>query len=409
MAEKPKNTTLGTLAAGVAQTLEAQIRSGVLPVGKPLPSERALVTDFGVSRGVVRAALEYLASIGLLDHRPRFRPVVLSTQPKDRSHLDTVGVWMWPSAGHFSGSQILKGLQQSLGSSIQLVVGASPDGPWKTIVEAERVFLENMAAHPATMGIVSWYLGGHRNLQALESIRERGIPIAFVDRMPPVSFEVDFVGTNNVDSARTAVQHLIELGHRRIVMVTNRDSVTAVQEREEGFRLALTNAPIEFHPDLLYRVQPDEPEMTGTTVDAILARPEPVTAIFCVNDHLALSVCDLLTRKGIRIPQDISIVGFDHILRWVPGPSYLTTMRQDFERMGQLAGSILLDRVRGGGSPAARHMLLDAPLVQGSSTAPPRPDRPLPEDHPSRPARSHWTEGPTEEELRFYSPNAKMR
>ena len=97
----------------------------------------------------------------------------------------------------------------------------------------------------------------------------------------------------------------------------------------------------------------------------------PPTAIFAVNDHIALQVCDALRERKIAIPYQMSVIGFDGLLRWVPGGGYLTTSLQDFERIGRLAAELVYHRMGFGTADACRHILLDAPLLVRGTTAPP--------------------------------------
>lgn len=195
--------------------------------------------------------------------------------------------------------------------------------------------------------------------------------MVFVDREAPRGFEADYVGTDNFEAARIAVQHLAELGHRRIGMLSNLDLVSSVKERQDGYKAALADADIPFEPDLLTFV-----DLQGTTfqeaikrsLERLLCLPEPPTAIFAVNDQIALRMFSALTEMGIRVPEQLSLVGFDGSLRWVPGGGYLTSAAQQFERIGHLATRILLERMRYGKPHAYRHLILEAPLIQNGST-----------------------------------------
>jgi LacI family transcriptional regulator len=121
-------------------------------------------------------------------------------------------------------------------------------------------------------------------------------------------------------------------------------------------------------PDWIQRVAVDEPSGVKGALDALLSLTQPPTAIFCINDHLGLQVYEELGFRGLRIPGDISLVGFDGLLRWLPGGGYLTTASQDFERMGQLAAELAIERIAGGKPNAYRHYLLDAPILNRSSS-----------------------------------------
>lgn len=351
------------------------IRRHLLPVGHVLPTERELSSDFGVSRGLVRAAIRDLAAKGLIEVKPRCRPVVVSgapIQPPTKAGKRHIGIWLWPNTGDYAAASILKGIQSAdIGSDVRLLVANAVGADWESIFDSEANFLRSMAEDPEEAGVIVWYLGGERNLAALKALRETGVAMVFVDRLPPEAFPADFVGTDNEAVARRAVQSLISLGHRNIAVLSNIEPVSSVQEREAGYRRALREAGIPLREDYVMRDLVDVREGVESALEGCLSLEEPPTAIFAVNDHIALQVCEVLQDRKIAVPQQMSVVGFDGILRWVPGGGYLTTHLQDFERIGQLAAEMVIDRMTSGPPTAYRHVLLDAPLLDRGTVAPP--------------------------------------
>ncbi len=252
-----------------------------------------------------------------------------------------------------------------------MIVASGGGDDWNSILDSEAAFLRSMAEDPATMGVIIWYLGGERNLTSLQKLQDCQIPIFFVDRRPPCGFNVDYVGTNNIDSAVQAVQHLVKLGHRRIGMISNIDPASSVADREEGFRRGLADAGLKFNDDWIQRVTNDATSSVAGALQALLGLSDRPTAIFCINDQLALEAHEVLGRMGIAVPEELSLIGFDGLLSWIPGGGFLTTMRQDFERIGSLAANLIHERSIGPTQTPSRHYLLDAPLMLGASTAPP--------------------------------------
>ena len=374
------------LVAGVCARIEEMIRANQLPAGHVLPAERDLAAELHVSRGLVRAAIRTLADRQVIEVKPRCRPVVLagaSVAPLKvgKRHI---GIWLWPNTGDYAAASILKGIQGAdIGPDVRLLVASAVGADWESIFDSEANFLRSMAEDPDEAGVIVWYLGGRRNLPALQALREAGVSIVFVDRLPPEEFPADFVGTDNESVARRAVHDLVGLGHRNIALLSNIEPVSSVQEREAGYRRALREAGIPIREDYVMRDLVDVREGVESALDACLALDERPTAIFAVNDHIALQVCEVLQDRKISVPQQMSVVGFDGILRWVPGGGYLTTHLQDFERIGQLAAEMVTSRMNSGTPTAYRHVLLDAPLLdRGTVGAPPvrRPfsSRPLP-------------------------------
>jgi LacI family transcriptional regulator len=130
-----------------------------------------------------------------------------------------------------------------------------------------------------------------------------------------------------------------------------------------------------FRPDLV-RKDPGPPpgghpeEGCEEIVDYWMGLPDPPTAVFAVSDIVAYRVMHALRARGLRVPEDISVAGFDGIERWTPGPPFLTTVHQPFDRMGAAAVELLLDRVASGPEAPFRHLLLDVPFVANRSTGP---------------------------------------
>ena len=278
-----------------------------------------------------------------------------------------LAIRLWPSSSDFIASQILKGIQRAAPDGTRLMVANVGGEDWDSRISSEDRFLRSLIGDPSISGAILWYLGGDANRQALNQVRIAGVPLVLIDREAPEASPTDFVGTDNLRSAQRAVEHLVKLGHRRIGLISNCDTALSVRSREFGYRRALSDAGIPFDSDLFFRDRVDEPEGVEEGLDRLLGQSEPPTAIFCINDHIALQAYECLTARGISIPGQLSLIGFDGMLRWIPGGGYLTSMRQDFERMGEIAVDLLFQsgqRV----APAVRHVLLDAPLMDQGST-----------------------------------------
>ncbi|HLK13867.1 MAG TPA: GntR family transcriptional regulator [Fimbriimonadaceae bacterium] len=358
------------LASSVAERITELIHSGEFAHGQGLPSERELSSRFGVSRGVVRLALKQLAASGVIESKANCRPVIRKTRRPTKTDRKQICIWLWPNTADFAASSIMKGIHRAgLEEDIRLVVGHAQGGNWDSIYEAESRFLHNLADDPEHSGAIIWHLGHERNLGPLRTLRARGVSLVFIDRLPPAGFEADYVGTNNEAAAEAAVQHLVSLGHKRIALITNIDGCSSVREREAGYRRALKDAGIPYDGELVLRDSIDEPEGVQQLIGAALALKAPPSAVFCINDHMALQARDALTQRGLSIPGDISLVGFDGTLRWVPQGGHLTTLNQDFQRIGQLAADLVIERMTMGPPAAYRHLLLDAPLIDNGSTA----------------------------------------
>ncbi len=338
-----------------------------------MPSERQLSSELGVSRVVVRSALTVLAGRGIIEAKPRCRPVVkgLADTPVRRRNVGKrhIAIWLWPNPGDYAAASILRGIQAAAtGPDVRLVVASAVGLAWPAVLESEAAFFRSVLNDHEEAGIVTYYLGAETNLPVVQELRAAQVPIVFVDRMPPAGFPGDFVGTDNEGCSRRAVRHLLDLGHRSVALISNTEPVSSVIGREAGYRRAIREGGLELREELIYRDAIDDPVGVEMALDHLLAQENPPTAIFCINDMLALQVMEALAARKLSVPGHMSVVGFDGMLRWLPGGGPLTTCAQDFERIGQVAAELIIERLDAPNQDTYRHVLLDAPIFAGGAT-----------------------------------------
>lgn len=361
----------------IVEVIAARIRDGIYPHGRWLPSEREISEEFGVSRIIVKSVIKELERRSLVARSARCRPVVQKGAGIDIPSVGTarrsIGLWIWPNPGSPGVSMIVQGINKTLDHDAFRLMISSPGEPnWEAIARSEAQFLQRMAQDQDIVGIILWYLGGETNRPTLERLREARIPLVFIDRRPPDGFVANYVGVDNEHAAEEVVRHLIHQGHRRIAHVSNFDTASTVEERLSGYHLALVEAGIPFRPELVKKA-PDPPGQIARDgceelIDTLLGLPDPPTAIFAVNDYIALRLLAVLRAREIQVPEEMAIAGFDGIERWIPGKPFLTTANQPFERMGARAVEMLLQHIDAGSHAICRHILLDAPLSIQAST-----------------------------------------
>ena len=179
------------------------------------------------------------------------------------------------------------------------------------------------------------------------------------------------VGATNWAGGLSAARHLLALGHRRIAVIGGPVAMLCSRARIDGYRAALESAGIDVDPALIR--DGNFHHIGGYQIARELFElPDPPTAIFAGSDEQAFGVAEAARVTGRRIPQDLSIVGFDDlpISRWVSPP--LTTVRQPLAEMGRTAAEMLLTMIESR-EPIGRQIELATELVVRSSTAPPSP------------------------------------
>ena len=175
----------------------------------------------------------------------------------------------------------------------------------------------------------------------LDFLRQRRFPHVLIDHQG-IDEKGPAVGATNWQGAYTATEYLIKLGHHRIGLITGWMDLGCARDRLAGYQSALRTHHIPVEPDLIFEGDFHQPAgYEGAS--AFLKLPVPPTAIFASNDVMAMGAIEAVRVHGFRIPEDISILGFDDIPQVATLHPGLTTVRQPLEQMGRVAAQMLLD------------------------------------------------------------------
>ncbi len=369
---------LSPTVSRIVDVIEQRIRNGSYAVGEWLPTERALAEEFEVSRMLIRSAIKELERQELISCTSHRRPTVMQRRLPVVRHVSAVSrnvaMWVCPAPSWPATAMTMRGVQQVLTDNWRLVVG-SPTGDTKQQrIDSELRFLRQIQRDRDVDGLIIEYLGGQLNLPILEELRESDLKIVFIGHEPPAGFPAHHVGVDNRRSTERAVSQLLKMGHTTIGYVSNFDEVSTVANRLAGYQKALKHAGHECYPDLIARDPgpPGDNDMEGCEklVEQLMCRSSPPTGIVTVNDVVAFRVLHALKLRGLRTPEDVSLIGFDGIERWSQGERFLTTSEQPFQEMGTVAAELLFEAIEHDGDHPPRHILLDAPLRVYSSIRP---------------------------------------
>jgi LacI family transcriptional regulator len=203
------------------------------------------------------------------------------------------------------------------------------------------------------------------SLEQARQVAEGHIPLVLVDLQYPI--DADHIAIDNLYGGYLATRHLLEQGHRRIGIICGPTILPVSQSRLNGYRRALEEYGVCYHPELVipgaFTV---ESGVAGA--EQLLALAEPPTAIFCSDDLMAIGALGTLWRKHIRVPDDISLIGFDDIVYAQHTYPPLTTVRQPLQHMGYLAGQHIC-KVVDGSSETLRLTLVPELVVRESTKA----------------------------------------
>jgi LacI family transcriptional regulator len=194
----------------------------------------------------------------------------------------------------------------------------------------------------------------------------RSFPLVLLN-CPASCDSCDSISIANFEGGHTLVRHLLSLGHRRIAIILGPAGNVDAEDRRQGYRAALREAGIE--PDPLLEFSGDFSESSGyLAADALLRHPAGVEAVFATNDCMAIGLLSALQDRGVRVPNDLALAGFDDIAvaRYLNPP--LTTVRVDAFQLGQRAVALWLahGQDRAGGRGPMREVLPVKLVVRGS-------------------------------------------
>lgn len=216
-------------------------------------------------------------------------------------------------------------------------------------VHAERESLAFLTRHNADAIIA--YLQQLPDREVLEWARPDRPLVLIARRVPALESRCLYI--DNVLGGAVATRHLLAMGHHRIAHISGPMSLVDGRHRLRGYRLALEEAGIPFDGDLV--VEADfTPNGGAAAMSRLLGRGRPFSAVFAANDQMAAGAMDVLRRRRLRVPEDVSVVGFDDLpmVRYLYAP--LTTVRQPVLEMGRAAAELALAALRGEGVEVSR-------------------------------------------------------
>ncbi|MEY9214992.1 LacI family DNA-binding transcriptional regulator [Thermobifida halotolerans] len=230
-----------------------------------------------------------------------------------------------------------------------------------------RQWLENVRSR-ASDGAILVTTDLHSTLRA--ELEELHLPVVVIDPVGVPDLAVPTIGCTNWAGGLSATRHLIGLGHRRIAFVEGRPELWCSRARLDGYRAGLETAGLDVDSALV--VPGDFDYESGFRAgEQLFDLAEPPTAVFAASDQMALGVYEALRRRGLRVPDDVSVVGFDDLpqARWSSPP--LTTVRQPLAEMGRLAVRTVHRLVQSETIESPRVELATELVVRDSTMVPP--------------------------------------
>lgn len=286
-----------------------------------------------------------------------YHPNVLARSLR-RGESHTIGIILPDSTNPYF-AEVVRGIEDASFSQGYSVILCNSDN------DLEKEFLyTNVLLEKQVDGVIFVAAGlSAKNIRTLEI---RGVPFVLIDRRVPDT-EADYVLGDNQGGALLATKHLIELGHQMIACLAGPKGVKLSSERIAGYRQALEAANLMFNPRWV--AEGDFQYQSGYDAAQSLLSNQPVpSAIFACNDLMAMGIYRYAHEKGLSIPDELSIVGFDDVRLAAYANPPLTTVRQSKHEMGSLAIRLLMERMN---QPdlAPRLEVLATELIVRESTA----------------------------------------
>lgn len=351
------------------QRIMAYIQSNNLAHGSRLPSEREFCVLWGFSQPTINKAITSLLAEGQL--RREGRKLFTSAPAPVETAMQPIHI-LCPHAEYQRNTLVRRDMVEaahdvaaSMNTNAIPLLARNPAEQRQQLIQLLRT---------STPGFVIWPLPYTDFEDLYEQFSQRNVPFVVCDVCIGM---YDFVGIDNEYGGVLAVEHLLSLGHRQIAYVTDNNlSFPSLKRRCQGYQYACFTLGLPQSMRHVIDVAGISPESAKSAVARLLSDFPDVTAVYCSNDLLALHMMEAMKERGIRIPGDISIIGFDGIDASQISQPALTTISQDFYQSGVVAVERLFSRIR-----QAHHvplsqrwrMRIEPSLIVRESTAAPRP------------------------------------
>ncbi|MBA3943071.1 MAG: GntR family transcriptional regulator [Herpetosiphonaceae bacterium] len=348
------------LHAQLVTYFRERILDGTLPPDSQLPTEIEIARTHHISRNTVRQAMSTLVHEGLLNRvqgSGTFVRHISASRPKLQHVEKRIGVVLMYASDQLS-MELLIGIDQAAKSrGYQVSFTCSMESSTQQLRDIERMQAERVS------GLIVFPVSNETDNPAIARLQGGGLPVVLIDRYLPDCI-TDYVVADNFAGAYRATEHLLILGHTRIGFTYSHDrlATTSIRDRRDGYRAALRDHGVPYDERLVFgyptagEFSDDEPYI------AFLSQPDRPSALHVSTDLEVPILFTAASRCGLRIPEDLAVVGFDD-LSFAPYLSPpLTTVAQPRMEIGLRAAHLLINRIEGNPEPP-KHIVVPTNLV----------------------------------------------
>jgi Transcriptional regulators len=314
------------------------MQQGEIAWEQQLPSENVLAKQFKMSRHTVRAALGDLESEGWIRREQGRGTFCIYSEKPDNRTIAVVTTYI----SDYIFPTLIRGIEEILSSSgYTLVLANTGNDKMK-----EAQCLGNLLKRDIAGLIIESTKSAEENtnLNYFKDFQERGIPYIFLHAAYS-GLEPAYIMMDDQKGGYMATKYLLQLGHRKIAAIFKTDDLQGIK-RQEGFNAALAEYGITIQPEFSGKYTTEQllAYPYQFTKSVLHKNPQP-TAIVCYNDQIAIKVMEAIRDEGLKIPEDISIIGYDDSGLALASEVKLTTIKHPKAEMGQQAARLIIDMV----------------------------------------------------------------
>ncbi len=340
-------------------SIKNDIISGKIKPGDKLPSENKLAEKFGMSRHTVRKALSILENDGYVSaEHGRGTFCTLKYKTKNDSKIIAV---ITTYISDYIFPHVINGIYDVMSKNGYNVLLKNTGNDIYTekncLDDALKAGVCGLIIEPSKSQIFC------RHTELYERLDNEGIPYVFIQGLYSWATEKPYVITDDEKGGYFAVKHLIDLGHKKIIGIFKADDSQGYQ-RHKGFVKGLNEAGIAYNPDLIvwYHTE-DKGIKPSSMINELINNDKDITAIVCYNDQIAISAIKELSKMGLSVPENISVIGFDNSdIAYETG---LTSITHPKEELGKKSAEKLLSIING---EKVSGEIMDVDIVVRNST-----------------------------------------
>lgn len=347
----------------IADWIKEKLDRGEIRAGDRIESEHQLCETFHVSRQTVRHAVQVLENEGIVERRRGSGTYIREAVKIQEKETKTMQVAVMTTyVQEYIFPTIIQKIENELSGSgygMQLSFTNNTVEKERFILKSilEKNMVDGLIAEPTKSGLPN------PNLDMYRKIMKKGIPVLFINSCYP-ELEAPHVGLNDFQAGKMATRYLLKCGHRRIAGIFKSDDRQG-HIRYAGYMEALMEAEIPIRSRQVLWMDSEDVKDVKAEASRILKRIDGCTACVCYNDEVASGLVGVCLEQGIRVPEDISVIGIDDsdLARFCEVP--LTTVKNPVDELGKTAALEMLEMMQG--LPVPQSMELDSVIINRSS------------------------------------------